>query len=97
MRLRVDFNQREEDGTVWVTMRDTGFVEDDCLRSGVAVELWDDDGDACFGTVMRVEGGIMFVKPDYSTWRDGIAVHLGNLPSYVASGSVSYAPGLLPA
>ena len=39
----------------------------------------------------------MFVKPDYSTWRDGIAVHLGNLPSYVASGSVSYAPGLLPA
>lgn len=62
--LLVDFNDIRN-GVV------AGLVDDASgrLQPGDAVRLHDDGEHECVGTVQRVDGGLIYAKMDWSTWR----------------------------
>jgi hypothetical protein len=75
--LRADFELLDEHGCSWLSRR---FLR--ALRTpqpGELVYLLDAEGRGCVGTVERVEGWYICVKPDWSTWTGdelpGAAVH----------------------
>lgn len=63
----VDFNDRDKDGRLRASMRfaSTGRVPD----LGETVWIADDDGHRCRGTVSEVDGLIVHIDLDRSTWR----------------------------
>lgn len=70
IRLRTDFNDATEDEAtalsegVYVTMLD-----------GTPVELFDADGNTCYGVAERMIGGLVYVRPDWESWRDAPEVN----------------------
>jgi hypothetical protein len=64
--LRVDFDLLDDDGCSWVSsrfMRGPRHPE-----PGEVVYLLDRDGRGCVGTVVRVDGWYVCVRPDWDTW-----------------------------
>jgi hypothetical protein len=67
--LRADFDLLEEDGCSWVSSR---FMRGPRRpEAGEIVYLLDAKGSGCVGTVVRVEGWYLCVRPDWSTWTGG--------------------------
>src|SRR3954470_19344771 len=67
--LRADFDLLEEDGCSWVSSR---FMRGPRRpEAGEVVYLLDAKGSGCVGTVVRVEGWYLCVRPDWSTWTGG--------------------------
>jgi hypothetical protein len=67
--LRADFDLLEEDGCSWVSSR---FMRGPRRPEvGEVVYLLDAKGSGCVGTVVRVEGWYLCVRPDWSTWTGG--------------------------
>jgi hypothetical protein len=64
--LRADFELLDDDGCSWLSRR---FLRGPRTpRPGELVYLLDDGGRGCVGTVERVEGWYICVRPDWSTW-----------------------------
>jgi hypothetical protein len=64
--LRADFDLLHDDGCSWVSSR---FMRGPRRpEAGEVVYLLDDNGSGCVGTVERVEGWYLCVRPDWSTW-----------------------------
>jgi hypothetical protein len=67
--LRADFDLLEEDGCAWLSSR---FMRGPRRPDpGEVVYLLDANGSGCVGTVERVEGWYVCVRPDWSTWTGG--------------------------
>ena len=64
--LRVDFDLLDDDGCSWVSSRFTRGPRHP--QPGEDVYLLDPDGRGCVGTVERVEGWYVCVRPDWDTW-----------------------------
>jgi hypothetical protein len=64
--LRADFELLDDDGCSWLSRR---FLRGPRTpRPGELVYLLDDGGRGCVGTVERVEGWYVCVRPDWTTW-----------------------------
>ena len=64
--LRADFELLDNDGCSWISLR---FLRDlRAPRPGELVYLLDYEGQGCVGTVERVEGWYVCVRPDLTTW-----------------------------
>jgi hypothetical protein len=68
MWLWVDFNAVEGD-TIWTSVRQTKGVSQDELMEGYRVGLRDHEGNSCWGTITGIEGPIVYLELDWSTWR----------------------------
>jgi hypothetical protein len=55
--LHVDFNEVDEHGRLIAL-----------IRCGDIAELIDGDGNACQGTIERIEGQLIYVLIDWNTW-----------------------------
>ena len=67
--LRADFELVDNDGCLWISLR---FLRDLLPpRPGEFVYLLDYEGHGCVGTVERVEGWYVCVRPDWATWMGG--------------------------
>jgi hypothetical protein len=64
--LRADFELLDEHGCSWLSRRFLRGLR--TPRPGELVYLLDAEGRGCVGTVERVEGWYICVKPDWSTW-----------------------------
>ena len=64
--LRADFELLDEDGCSWLSRRFFRGLR--TPRPGELVYLLDGEARGCVGTVERVEGWYICVKPDWSTW-----------------------------
>lgn len=83
MRLWADFNETYE-GEIWTSLRRARkFIPNDQPRVGQWVELWDHEGNTCWGIVTRLERPIVHLRLDMSTWRDGDTVQIE--PEFVES------------
>jgi hypothetical protein len=64
--LRADFELLDDEGCSWLSRR---FLRGPRTpRPGELVYLIDAGGRGCVGTVERVEGWYICVRPDWSTW-----------------------------
>lgn len=68
VRLRVDFNEVEDD-RVWTSVRSMPFVAVDDLVSGDWVEVYDDDGASCWGQVVEINWPIVTFRLKWETWQ----------------------------
>lgn len=80
-KLWADFN--EVDGeTVWTSLRRAQFVPEGEPEIGQWIELYDHEGNACWGVVTEVDDPIVRLHLDFSTWIDAesvqIASHFGD-------------------
>jgi hypothetical protein len=66
VRFKVDFNNRRHDRVV-ASFRYASSARIPDI--GDTVELYDDEGNGCEGTIARVAGRIVEVAPDWRTWR----------------------------
>jgi hypothetical protein len=67
--LWVDFNNLEDDDRLPTTLRyATGPRKP---RAGDWVRIVDSDGDTCLAQVLRVEGMLVEVRPNWATWEAG--------------------------
>jgi hypothetical protein len=65
IRLRTDFNDATEDEATALAER--VFVP---LHAGDPIELFDADQHSVKGVVSAVADGLVYVRPDWSTWLD---------------------------
>lgn len=75
MRLWADFNEVYE-GSIWTSLRRAKFVPKGEPRIGQWIELWDHEGNSCFGVVTKVDAPIVYLRLDLSTWIDSEAVRI---------------------
>ncbi len=75
MRLWADFNEVDDD-TVWTSLRRASFVPKGEPRVGQWIELWDHEGNVCWGVVTEVDAPIVYLRLDLSTWVDREAVSI---------------------
>jgi hypothetical protein len=67
--LRADFELIADDGCSWLSRR---FLHGPRTpRPGELVYLLDGEGHGCVGSVERVEGWYICVRPEWSTWTGG--------------------------
>lgn len=89
MRLWADFNAVEGE-TVWTSLRRASFVPSGEPQVGQWINLWDHEGNSCWGVVTEVDDPIVYLRLDLSTWLDGEAVqvdpHYGDPVSSHAQG-----------
>ena len=72
MNFRADFNNVADDGRlVKVSLRHALKENPAPPRPGDSASLFDSEGNACRGTVERVQGKIIFVRLVDSTWTPG--------------------------
>jgi hypothetical protein len=95
-RLKADFNE-EREGTIWASLHRVPFVPDGEPRIGQWIELWDHEGNTCWGVVTDVNYPIVYLKLDPSTWKDGDAVQIepefvGVAPTIQSKNNVSTQP-----
>ncbi|MGH2771910.1 MAG: hypothetical protein ACRDIU_02050 [Actinomycetota bacterium] len=66
-RLWADFNEIEGD-EIWTSIAkaDQGAVSP---KKGEGVELWDYEGNTCHARVLKVEGSVVTLTLDRSTWQ----------------------------
>jgi hypothetical protein len=64
--LRADFELLDDDGCSWLSRRFLRGAR--TPRPGELVYLLDNSGRGCVGTVERVEGWYICIRPDWSTW-----------------------------
>lgn len=62
MRYWADFNDIDENGRVFALREDRNPVV------GTRLHLADHEGNSCWGSVASVEGDLLYVDPDWSTW-----------------------------
>lgn len=75
MRLWADFN--EVDGEmIWTSLRRASFVPDGEPEVGQLVELWDHEGNVCWGVVTNVDDPIVYIRLDLSTWVDAESIQI---------------------
>jgi hypothetical protein len=67
IRFDVDFNDRDRDGRLKASRRFASSVR--VPEPGETVWVADDEGNRCRGTVSQVEGLIVYIDLDRSTWR----------------------------
>ncbi len=67
LTLRVDFNDRTEDGRLVALVRLASGIPRP-PRAGDAAALRDGEGNRAEGRVERIDGALAFVVPDWSTW-----------------------------
>lgn len=67
MWLWADFNAVEGD-TIWTSVRQTEGVSEDELAEGQRIELRDHEGNSCWGIVTGMQGPIVYLELDWSTW-----------------------------
>lgn len=77
MRLWTDFNEFDGE-TVWTSLRRAAFVPEGEPWVGQQVEMWDHEGNVCWGTVVEVDEPIVRVQLDLSTWEDAGDVHIAS-------------------
>ncbi|MBV8987447.1 MAG: hypothetical protein JO372_02695 [Solirubrobacterales bacterium] len=66
-QIKLDFNSSNGKGLLYTrTARASKPV-----RVGMDLLAFDAEGNSCTVTVVRVDGPIAYVLPDWSTWRDG--------------------------
>jgi hypothetical protein len=66
--LRVDFNRADDDEIVWA-YRDRSNKPDG-FTVGEFIELCDYEGNRCLGSVVEIDGEIVRVKLELTTWMD---------------------------
>lgn len=80
MRLWADFNE-VEDEMIWTSLRRAQFVPDGEPEIGQRVELYDHEGNVCWGIVVSVDDPIVRLHLDLRTWVDAetnqIPAHFG--------------------
>jgi hypothetical protein len=67
--LRADFELLDDDGCAWLSRR--FFRGKRTPQPGELVYLLDSSRRGCVGTVERVEGWYVCVRPDWTTWTGG--------------------------
>lgn len=77
MRLWADFNEFDGE-TIWTSLRRATFVPEGEPAVGQQVELWDHEGNACFGIVTKVSDPIVWLWLDLNTWVDAESVHIAS-------------------
>ena len=74
----VDFGETDGELIPWLFERVN-------LTPGTVVLMRDDDGNACYGEVRRIEGRIALLRPDWETWLAADSPLNVNLRNSVAS------------
>jgi hypothetical protein len=73
LRYRADFNDLRPDDLISTLVGFDGSVL--VPQNDQIVELFDADGNTCRARVDHVEpNGLIYVRPDWQTWRDGLDV-----------------------
>ena len=68
-RLWADFNEVDGD-MIWTSLRRADFVPEGEPEIGQRIELWDHEGNVCWGVVTKVDEPIVWLRLDLSTWVD---------------------------
>jgi len=80
VRLWADFNE-VDDEMIWTSLRRAPFIPDGEPEIGQRVELYDHEGNVCWGVVVDVDDPIVRLHLDLSTWIDAeanqIPAHFG--------------------
>lgn len=75
MRIWTDFNEIE-DNTVWTSLRRAGFIPSGEPRVGQWIELWDYEGNVCWGVVTEIDVPIVYLQLDMNTWKPSVVVNI---------------------
>lgn len=76
-RYKADFNDVDDDSLVTTLAGWGGSIVVPVVTE--MVELFDGDGNTVFGVVDRVENGLIYVRPDWSTWSDAVRTTLPSI------------------
>jgi hypothetical protein len=68
-KLWADFNELEGE-TVWTSLRRAQFVPEGEPEIGQWIELYDHEGNACWGVVTDLDDPIVWLRLDLDTWKD---------------------------
>ncbi len=74
-RLWADFNE-ERGGIIRASLHREKFIPDGEPSIGQWIQLWDHEGNTCWGAVTDVNYPLVHLRLDVSTWRDGDAVQI---------------------
>ncbi len=74
-RLWADFNEaRGED--IWTDLAQERFIPEGEPYEGQWIELWDHEGNRCWGVVTGVDYPIVYLELDSGTWVDSSAIQI---------------------
>jgi len=85
MRLWADFNE-ERRGVIRASLHREKFIPEGEPYIGQWIQLWDHEGNTCWGIVTDVNYPLVYLRLDVSTWVDGDPVHVES----EHGGSVTY-------
>jgi hypothetical protein len=74
-RLWADFNEARG-GNIWTNLAEADFVPEGEPHEGQWIELWDHEGNRCWGVVTEVDYPIVYLRLDLSTWVDSSTVQM---------------------
>jgi hypothetical protein len=72
LSIRVDFNRADDDDIIWAFLDRAS--DPDALAVGSAARLYDFEGNECLGYVTRMADDVIYVRPEWTTWRDAAPV-----------------------
>ncbi len=88
VRLWVDFGDVRNCRT-WTLLKFADFVPGEEATVGEWAELWDHEGNICYGMITQIEDQIVHLRLDWSTW-----VPATRMPELRVLGLISEEPGL---
>jgi hypothetical protein len=88
VRLWVDFGDVRDCHT-WTLLKFAELAPEEEAVVGEWAELWDHEGNTCYGIITRIEGQTIHLRLDWSTWMPA-----ARIPDLVISGLISEGPHL---
>src|SRR5438270_13982693 len=82
--IRADLGDLSDEGLVRASKRFVRFQWYP-LDPNVIVLIEDPDGPTCYGTVVRLEGNLVEIRPDWRTFLAGPRLQVESTPSQVAT------------
>lgn len=77
IRLWTDFGDIYDDHYTWTLLKFAELEPSKEIAVGEWAELWDHEGNRCYGVITEIEDQIVHVRLDWSTWV--LATHIPEL------------------
>ena len=74
-RLWADFNEARGEN-IWTDLAQERFIPEGQPHEGQWIELWDHEGNRCWGVVTEIDYPIVYLRLDLSTWVDSSTVQI---------------------